>query len=543
MKKKMALFLILSMCMLGTATVHATESADGSQTENQSESQDAGTENRKSGWQVEDGGWYYYADGQRATGWLWDNGWYYLNPENGLMITGELQLGNREFYLDESGRMYEYQWRNTGEGWYYYGAEGIKSRGWIQLEDGWYYLDPNTGLMVTGELQLGSREFYLDKSGHMYEYQWRNTEEGWYYYGREGIKYHGWLQLEEGWYYLNSENGLMVTGELQLGNRKFYLDESGRMYENQWRNTEKGWYYYDYEGVRSSGWILLQDGWYYLNPNTGLMVTGKHIIQQQEYRFHESGRMYEKEWYKEKGEWYYYGTGGKLSTGWVYDGNVWYYMDKNGVMQTGWVSLNGTWYYMYANGAMASSTWLQLGREWYYVTTSGNMVTGWNQINGIWYYMYSNGVMAHDTVIDGYELNSSGAWNVALSAVNAAAQGVITLAGADLFSCYRWIVDNCTYQSFYEETPAGYTWQEWRAVQMFNNRYGDCHSFAALFGYTARALGYDAQIISGYTTTVSGKWVDHGWVEINGAIYDPDLEYELGYNCFGQSPFSYRYYL
>ena len=97
MKKKMALFLILSMCMLGTATVHATESADGSQTENQSDSQDAGTENQKSGWQVEDGGWYYYADGQRATGWLWDNGWYYLNPENGLMITGELQLGNRKF--------------------------------------------------------------------------------------------------------------------------------------------------------------------------------------------------------------------------------------------------------------------------------------------------------------------------------------------------------------------------------------------------------------------------------------------------------------
>ena len=53
MKKKMALFLILSMCMLGTATVHATESADGSQTENQSDSQDAGTENQKSGWQVE----------------------------------------------------------------------------------------------------------------------------------------------------------------------------------------------------------------------------------------------------------------------------------------------------------------------------------------------------------------------------------------------------------------------------------------------------------------------------------------------------------
>lgn len=212
-------------------------------------------------------------------------------------------------------------------------------------------------------------------------------------------------------------------------------------------------------------------------------------------------------------------------------------------MQTGWLNLNGTWYYLHSNGAMASATWLQLGGEWYYVTGSGNMVTGWNQINGMWYYMYENGVMAHDTVIDGYELDSSGAWNAGLAAANAAAQGVIALAGNDLYSCYRWIVDNCTYQSFYEETPAGYTWQEWRAVQMFNNRYGDCHSFAALFGYTARALGYDAQIISGYTTSVSGKWVDHGWVEINGAIYDPDLEYELGYNCFGQSPFSYKYYL
>ena len=90
MKKKMALFLILSMCMLGTATVHATESADGSQTENQSDSQDAGTENQKSGWQVEDGGWYYYADGQRATGWLWIFRMELIYPDES---TGAMQTG------------------------------------------------------------------------------------------------------------------------------------------------------------------------------------------------------------------------------------------------------------------------------------------------------------------------------------------------------------------------------------------------------------------------------------------------------------------
>lgn len=47
MKKKMALFLILSMCMLGTATVHATESSDGNQTENQGSSEEVKPENGK----------------------------------------------------------------------------------------------------------------------------------------------------------------------------------------------------------------------------------------------------------------------------------------------------------------------------------------------------------------------------------------------------------------------------------------------------------------------------------------------------------------
>lgn len=336
----------------------------------------------------------------------------------------------------------------------------------------------------------------------------------------------------------------MMNGAQEIGGQEYLFQDGGKMYENYWYWDGSEWYYYQQGGMKAKGWVLLADGWYYLDPESGVMARGVQTIGGQEYRFNASGHMYENQWVQEDGNWYFYNVGGaKAKNGWTLDGQTWYYMDAEGVMQTGWLNLNGTWYYLHSNGAMASATWLQLGGEWYYVTGSGNMVTGWNQINGMWYYMYENGVMAHDTVIDGYELDSSGAWNAGLAAANAAAQGVIALAGNDLYSCYRWIVDNCTYQSFYEETPAGYTWQEWRAVQMFNNRYGDCHSFAALFGYTARALGYDAQIISGYTTSVSGKWVDHGWVEINGAIYDPDLEYELGYNCFGQSPFSYKYYL
>lgn len=38
------------------------------------------------------------------------------------------------------------------------------------------------------------------------------------------------------------------------------------------------------------------------------------------------------------------------------------------------------------------------------------MQTGWVCSNGNWYYFYGDGTMAHDTTIDGYYLNSAGAW-------------------------------------------------------------------------------------------------------------------------------------
>lgn len=61
-----------------------------------------------------------------------------------------------------------------------------------------------------------------------------------------------------------------------------------------------------------------------------------------------------------------------------------------------------------------SYSWSQVSnygeKEWilYY---GGHQVYGWQQVNGIWYYLYySNGYMAHDTFIDGYYVNSDGAW-------------------------------------------------------------------------------------------------------------------------------------
>ena len=55
------------------------------------------------------------------------------------------------------------------------------------------------------------------------------------------------------------------------------------------------------------------------------------------------------------------------------------------------------------------AAWKSNSTGWWY-TEGSSYATGWRLIDGNWYYFYNNGYMAYDTTIDGYYLNSSGAW-------------------------------------------------------------------------------------------------------------------------------------
>ena len=57
----------------------------------------------------------------------------------------------------------------------------------------------------------------------------------------------------------------------------------------------------------------------------------------------------------------------------------------------------------------ASAEWKKNSTGWWY-TEGSSWNTGWKLIDGSWYYFYSDGYMAKDTTINGYYLNSSGAW-------------------------------------------------------------------------------------------------------------------------------------
>jgi len=90
------------------------------------------------------------------------------------------------------------------------------------------------------------------------------------------------------------------------------------------------------------------------------------------------------------GTWSFFdATGTKVVSNWVNASGVWYYLKADGVMATGWLNDNGTWYYLQSSGAMK---------------------TGWLNDNGTWYYLNASGAMLANTTVDGYTLNSSGAW-------------------------------------------------------------------------------------------------------------------------------------
>ncbi|WP_084786648.1 N-acetylmuramoyl-L-alanine amidase [Bacillus tuaregi] len=136
-----------------------------------------------SGWQLENGNWYYFDHNQKATGWLYEGeDWYYLDSA-GKMLTGWYLVGGKWYYSDWSGRMLT---------------------GWILDNDTWYYLNHN-GAMQTGWLLYGNDWYYLNASGKMQT---------------------GWYQLGGLWYFSN-ESGVMQTRWIKDNGKEYYLDKNG----------------------------------------------------------------------------------------------------------------------------------------------------------------------------------------------------------------------------------------------------------------------------------------------------------------------------
>jgi len=130
----------------------------------------------------------------------------------------------------------------------------------------------------------------------------------------------------------------------------------------------------------SATWKQNSTGWWYTESNS--WATGWRVID---------------------GKSYYFYSHGYMATGFInLDGDYYYYLDESntssvGIMKTGWKKINGYWYYFNTSNDSG---------------ITGMMKKGWQKIGGVWYYFnYGDGKMASNTTIDGYYLNSNGAWS------------------------------------------------------------------------------------------------------------------------------------
>lgn len=100
--------------------------------------------------------------------------------------------------------------------------------------------------------------------------------------------------------------------------------------------------------------------------------------------------------------------GNPLGGGWHLIKGSWYLFDENGYRQTGWQTVDGSRYYLNEDGRMAAG-WFVYEDDWYYADSDGRVQTGWVMDQpGKYYYLNADGTMAHDTVVDGYRLDSGG---------------------------------------------------------------------------------------------------------------------------------------
>ncbi len=97
------------------------------------------------GWAYDNGTWYFYVKGEKATGWAWDGkNWYYMN-DKGVMQTG---------------------WQKIDGAWYYLNTWGGMAKGWAKVNNTWYYLNPNGGKMVAnGWNWINGKCYYFYASG------------------------------------------------------------------------------------------------------------------------------------------------------------------------------------------------------------------------------------------------------------------------------------------------------------------------------------------------------------------------------------------
>lgn len=144
-------------------------------------------------------------------------------------------------------------------------AGGILA-GW-QVIDGEKYCFTDEGEPVTGWVShvVGDKTLrcYLSDTGKALT-GWQDIEGKRYHFAEDGDMTIGWLEMEDGYYYFGID-GVMFTGLLDIRGEGYYFTEDGKRYSG-WLEKNGNTYYFDAEGRMAVGQVEIEGVLHHFSP-------------------------------------------------------------------------------------------------------------------------------------------------------------------------------------------------------------------------------------------------------------------------------------
>lgn len=336
------------------------------------------------GWVEEDGTWRFYDEDGYLESNTWkkrDSDWYYLDED------GEIAVNQRidEYYVNDQGRMVKNQWVSADDeqtwdspdspdagNWLYFGKDGkIVTSRWMAINGKTYYFDED-GIMMTGLLELDGHTYYLGGE-------------------HDGARKTGWILLET------------MTQDTDDEDIWCYFDSDGRMVVNQMDRKIDGAYYTFLDGQMQTGWVNIKEAGF-LPEGEAATSSDAIATSIEHYRYYdeESGRRVsgwltttgapgiseddeEYSFYFKNGEAFHADQGLEIFT----INSQRYCFNENGEMQTGLQTLAGkdqseTVYYFGDDGVMKTGKQtiynedLEENQTWYFHTKGSQKGQGYH---------------------------------------------------------------------------------------------------------------------------------------------------------------------
>ena len=273
-------------------------------------------------------------------------------------------------------------WIELDDEWYYF-ENGVKLQfEWLEYNDHLYYFGYDGQMASNGTYSIDEKPYFFNPNGTL------TTNIGWYlkdvedsswvYILSDGSLQTGWLELDNYWYYFDHYGRILQNRTEMIDGITYFFKSDGSLEE-----TITGWYGVSYE---SSGGPTF---WWYILPG-GIAHTGWLGDQNNWYYFNDRGGMIFSRVEKIDNKNYAFDQSGKMidTEGWheitsIYHGSQWVFLSSDTELHIGWLYQNNHWYYFDEYGYMMQSRSEEIDGNVYVFDANGAMVTqtGWITLN------------------------------------------------------------------------------------------------------------------------------------------------------------------